>query len=98
MLSIVFVVTLIMLSLAILGCLYRVLKGPSMADRITALDTIGIQMLAIVTILSMMLRTQVYFGIILLIGAITFLGTTAFARYIERGAVMEHEHDNQLDR
>jgi multicomponent Na+:H+ antiporter subunit F len=98
MLSTIFMVALIILSLSILGCLYRVLKGPSIADRIVALDTIGIHLLAIITILCMVLETRVYFGIILLIGALTFVGTTAYARYIERGVVMEHGDDHPVDR
>ena len=56
-----------------------------MADRITALDTIGINVIAIVAVLSMMLHTQAYLDIILLIGILAFLSTVAFARYIERG-------------
>ncbi|WP_064641158.1 monovalent cation/H+ antiporter complex subunit F, partial [Paenibacillus sp. AD87] len=67
--------------------------GPSMADRITALDTIGINVIAIVAVLSMMLHTQAYLDIILLIGILAFLSTVAFARYIERGAVFKNEGD-----
>ncbi|WP_339277798.1 Na(+)/H(+) antiporter subunit F1 [Paenibacillus sp. FSL W8-0426] len=93
MLSTVLFISLLILSLAILGCLYRVLRGPSMADRITALDTIGINVIAMVAVLSMMQHTQAYLDIILLIGILAFLGTVAFARYIERGAVFKHERD-----
>lgn len=98
MLSSMLFVSLVILSLAILGCLYRVLKGPSMADRLAAMDTVGINLLAIIAILCMMLQTRAYFPIILLIGVLTFLGTTAFSRYIERGVVMEHESDDRIDR
>jgi multicomponent Na+:H+ antiporter subunit F len=64
-----------------------------MADRITALDTIGINVIAIVAVLSMMLQTQAYLDIILLIGILAFLSTVAFARYIERGAVFKNDGD-----
>ncbi|MFS0869464.1 Na(+)/H(+) antiporter subunit F1 [Paenibacillus xylanilyticus] len=93
MLTSMLFLSLLVLSLAILGCLYRVLRGPSMADRITALDTIGINVIAVVAVLSMMLHTQAYLDIILLIGILAFLSTVAFARYIERGAVFKNEGD-----
>lgn len=87
--------SLSILALAILGCTYRLIKGPSMPDRIAALDAIGINLLAIIAIVSLLLDTQVFIDIILVIGILTFIGTTAFARYIERGVVMEHGDDNE---
>lgn len=87
--------SLLLLSLAILGCGYRLLKGPSMPDRIAALDSIGINLLAIIAVTSLLLDTQVFMDIILVIGILTFIGTTSFARYIERGRVMEHGDDHQ---
>ena len=90
MMDVIWILALIMLALAILGCLYRVIRGPSMADRIIALDTIGIQLLAIVAIFGALMRSTAYFGTVLVIGILGFLGTTAFARYIERGVVIEH--------
>lgn len=89
----VWIVSLGIVSIAILGCLYRVIKGPSMADRIIALDTIGINLLAAVAIIGAMLKTGAFFETILLIGILTFLGTTAFARFIERGVVFENGND-----
>lgn len=72
---------------------WRLLKGPSLPDRVAALDTIGINLLAMVAVLSVLLRTQAFIEIILLIGILSFIGTTAFARYIERGVVLEHGND-----
>lgn len=93
MLNSMLLVSLAVLSLAILGCLYRLLLGPSIPDRIAALDTIGVILLSMIAVISMLLKTKTYFDIILLIGILTFIGTTAFARYIERGVVIEHGDD-----
>ncbi|XEC93148.1 Na(+)/H(+) antiporter subunit F1 [Paenibacillus tarimensis] len=98
MLDVVLFVALAILSVSILGCLYRVLKGPSMPDRIIALDAIGINLIGIVAVLSMMMSTQAYLEIILLIGILAFLGTVAFSKYIEKGVVIEHARDNDRDR
>ncbi|MCM3786772.1 Na(+)/H(+) antiporter subunit F1 [Neobacillus mesonae] len=93
MLTIILSISLLLLGVAILGCLYRVLKGPSMADRITALDTIGIHLIGSVAVLSMLFHTQAYVDIILLIGILAFISTVAFARFIERGLVLENDDD-----
>lgn len=98
MLQVSLLIALILLSIAIAGCMYRVLKGPSMADRITALDTIGVNLIAIIAVLSMMMDTQAYLEVMLLVGILAFLGTVAFAKYIERGVVIEHEDEDRDDR
>ncbi|RIX47083.1 Na(+)/H(+) antiporter subunit F1 [Paenibacillus nanensis] len=86
-------VSLILLSLAILGSMFRLLAGPSIPDRIAALDTIGILLLAMIAVIGMLNGTAAYLDIILVIGILTFIGTTAFARYMERGVVLESGDD-----
>ncbi len=98
MLELLLMVSLAILSVSILGSLFRVLKGPSMPDRVIALDTIGINLIAIVAIVSIMLRTQAYLEIILLIGILAFLGTIAFSKYMERGVVIESNRNDADDR
>ena len=93
MMSGLLLVSLVLLSLAVLGSMYRLLAGPSIPDRIAALDMIGILLLAMIAVIGMLLRTTAYFDIILLIGILAFIGTIAFARYIERGYVLESGDD-----
>lgn len=83
---------LFFITLAIITALYRVVKGPSKPDRVMALDNIGINLLAGVAILSILLHTHAFLDIILLLGILSFVGTIAFARYIERGVVIERKH------
>jgi multicomponent Na+:H+ antiporter subunit F len=93
MLDIILVIALVVLSISILASLYRVFKGPSMPDRIVALDTIGINIIGAVALLSIMMRTQAFLEVILLIGILAFIGTIAFSKFIERGVVIEHRRD-----
>ncbi|WP_340023626.1 Na(+)/H(+) antiporter subunit F1 [Paenibacillus sp. FSL K6-1096] len=88
---------LVILGGALLACLFRLLKGPTRSDRVAALDTIGIHILAMITVIGMLLDTQDFLEVILVIGILTFIGTTALARYIERGVVME-EGERTRDR
>lgn len=90
MIQTVLIIALGIMALGIAACTFRLLKGPSGPDRIIALDTIGILLLAMVAMISLFFRTQSYTEIILLIGILSFIGTTALARYIERGVVLEH--------
>jgi multicomponent Na+:H+ antiporter subunit F len=82
-------ISLIIIAISALGSSYRVLKGPSMPDRVMALDTIGINVICIVAIVSIMLETQVFLDVILLIGILAFIGTIAFSKFLERGEVIE---------
>jgi multicomponent Na+:H+ antiporter subunit F len=89
---------ILMLSLSIMVisiaiCAWRLVKGPSLPDRVAALDTIGINLLAMVAVLSVLFKTQAFIEYILLIGILSFIGTMALARYIERGVVFEYGND-----
>lgn len=87
----VLISALCILMLAILANLYRVVKGPSSADRVQALDSVGINLIASIAVFSVLLHTHAFFDLILLIGILSFIGTVAFARFIERGVVIERK-------
>ena len=93
MFEIVLITSLFLLTLSIFAALFRVIKGPSMPDRVMALDTIGINLVAGVAILSILFRTYAFLEVILLIGILSFIGTIAFARFLERGVVIERKRD-----
>jgi multicomponent Na+:H+ antiporter subunit F len=88
------VLALILLSLSILASLYRVFKGPSMPDRVIAMDSIGINIIGAVGILSVILNTLAFLEIILLIGILAFIGTIAFSKFLERGVVIDRRGDH----
>ena len=82
-------VALFILTLSILISIYRLYKGPSMPDRVMALDSIGIHLISGVAICSVLFKSHAFLDIILLLGILSFIGTIAFARFIERGVVIE---------
>lgn len=86
-------ITLIILAAAMIGFLYRLIKGPSIPDRVVALDAMGVNLVCITAVLSMLLDTSNYLDIILLIGILAFLGTVAFAKFLEKGEVIEYDRD-----
>lgn len=93
MIHFILMLSITIMALAIGVCAWRLVNGPSLPDRVAALDTIGINLLAMVAVLSVFLQTQAFIEIILLIGILSFIGTTAFARYIEKGVVLENGND-----
>lgn len=93
MLNTVFIIALSILALSLLGSLYRLIKGPSTPDRVIALDTIGITMVAMVAVFSMLLNTSAFLELILLLGILSFIGTIAMSKFIERGNIFERKRD-----
>jgi len=63
----------------------RFLKGPLLIDRIIAFDTLSIMGVSLLVILSLYYQRSLYLDIALVFGLISFLGTTIFGRYIEKG-------------
>lgn len=86
-------VTLTGLSAALLLCGYRVIKGPTVADRVVALDAASVMLMGLVVAGSMRLGTAVYLDYALVLAVLSFVATVAFARYIERGAIIERDLD-----
>lgn len=85
---------LVVLSIAILLCLIRIIRGPSISDRVIALDSIGINLISVTAVMAVLLRTTAFMEIILLIGILSFVGTIAFSKFIERGVIFEqHRRD-----
>jgi multicomponent Na+:H+ antiporter subunit F len=81
-------------SISMLGLIYRVIKGPSVADRVIALDAIGVNLVAITALISIVLHSHAFLEIILLIGILAFIGTVAFAKYLEKGVIIERERNH----
>lgn len=77
-----------------LAMLVRVILGPSLADRVVALDAMGIQLMAIVALFSIFLGTTYMIVAILLVGILAFLGTAVFAKYMDKGKVIEHDNND----
>lgn len=73
-----------LLALSLLITSIRLLIGPSLPDRVVALEllsTLGIALAAVYALLS---RQYELFDVAIVIGLISFLGTVAFSYYIGR--------------
>lgn len=77
------------MGLALLLNLWRLLKGPDVADRIVALDTLYVNTIALIVLLGIYLGSQTYFESALLIAMMGFIGTVTLCKYLMRGSVIE---------
>lgn len=72
------------LALSILLVFYRFIIGPTISDRIVAVDlvvTIGIGVIAVYSIIT---NQPTFLDIALIFGLIAFLGTVAYSTYLEK--------------
>ena len=74
------------LGLAALCAFVRLLIGPSLADRIVALDLIASISVAIIILYDIASNQPVFLDAATVIALVSFLGTVALSRYIERRA------------
>lgn len=89
MLDTAIIIAFVMVCLALLLSLYRLLAGPDVPDRILALDTLYINSIALLILLGIYLRSNLYYEAALLIALMGFMGTLALSKYLLRGDIME---------
>ena len=89
MLGYVIPVCLAMLALALLLATARLVKGPSLPDRVLALDTLYINAIALIILYGIWKGTELFFEIALLIAVLGFVSTVAVAKYMLRGDIIE---------
>ena len=74
-------------ALALTG--WRVLRGPHPIDRVLALDTLYVNVVALVILLGLRLASDLLFEAALVIAMLGFITTVALARFVARGDVVE---------
>ncbi|MAN50930.1 MULTISPECIES: K+/H+ antiporter subunit F [unclassified Marinimicrobium] len=89
MLDIVIQISLVMMSLALVLNLWRLAVGPSLPDRILALDTMYINSIALLVLFGLSKESMLYFEAALLIAVMAFVGTVALSKYLLRGDIIE---------
>ncbi|WP_067727342.1 Na(+)/H(+) antiporter subunit F1 [Oceanobacillus damuensis] len=89
MFEIILMAALVMMSVALLVFFVRTLIGPSIADRILGLDAIGVTLVGFIGILMILQDTIVYSDVVLVLSILSFVGTVALSKFLERGAVFE---------
>lgn len=82
---------LVIIVIASLLCSIRVAIGPTISDRIAALDTMGLQLISFTGILMIKQDTIAYTEIILVVGLLAFAGSVALSLFLERRNLFERD-------
>lgn len=76
-------------SLAILLSLFRLVRGPTSGDRILAVDTLTINVIALIVVFGVAEATATYFEASLLLAMVAFVATVAYCKFLLRGDIVE---------
>ena len=82
-------IAMLLLSIATALNLWRLVIGPSLPDRILALDTMYINAIALLVLFGIYEGSMLYFEVALLIAVMGFIGTVALSKYLLRGDIIE---------
>lgn len=77
-------VILPILTLAVVLIFYRFLKGPSLSDRVIALDLLITTGIGIIAVYSIIVNQSTFLDIAMILALIAFLSTVAFSYYLEK--------------
>lgn len=72
------------LILAVFIAFVRLVRGPSLPDRIVALDLIGTLSIGVIAAYAIALNDPIFLDVAVVLALIAFLATIAFAFYVER--------------
>jgi len=78
-------ITLLTLGVALLVAFIRLVKGPTLPDRIVAMDLFGVLVVGLIVVLAGWSGVRATLDAAIVIALIGFLGTIAYATYVERG-------------
>jgi multicomponent Na+:H+ antiporter subunit F len=73
-----------LLTSAVILAFVRLVRGPTLPDRVVALDLIATLMIGIIAIYAIATDKPVLLDLAIVLALISFLGTIAFAHYIEK--------------
>lgn len=82
-------ISLALIMMALMLNVYRMTVGPSMPDRLLALDTMYVNSIALIVLMGLWLNSKTYFEAALLIAMLGFISTVAVCKYLLRGDIIE---------
>ncbi len=75
---------IILISAALFLSLFRVVRGPTLPDRVVAVDLIGVTAVCLMVVISAGTKEPAFLDAAVVITLLGFLGTVAYARYTQR--------------
>lgn len=95
MFTIILYIGLIGISISLVLFLVRAVLGPSVNDRILALDSIGTTLVGFIGLIMILQNNIVYSDVVLVLGILAFVGTVTLSKFIERGGVIDRDRNHR---
>lgn len=76
---------LVTLGVALLLTVVRLVRGPTLPDRIVAMDLVGVLVVGLIVVLAASTEVRATLDAAIVIALIGFVGTVAYATYVQRG-------------
>lgn len=83
--------TVLFIVVALACAAVRLLRGPTLADRVVALDLISMLLVVFLVVFTLVSGSDAYSFVAIGLALIAFLATVAFARYLERAEERDDE-------
>lgn len=77
--------TLITLGAALLMAVVRLMRGPTLPDRVVAMDLIGVLVVGLIVVLAASTDVRATLDAAIVIALVAFVATVAYGTYVERG-------------
>ena len=79
----IYLVSITLLLLSLMIAFVRLFAGPTVNDRVTAMDLIASVAMGLILVYSVMTRNRLYFDIALILSLVSFIGTVAISAYLK---------------
>jgi multicomponent K+:H+ antiporter subunit F len=76
-------------AIALILNLWRLLSAPTVPDRILAVDTMTVNVIALLTLYAAKIGSPIHFEAVILLAMLGFIATIAYCRYLLRGSIIE---------
>jgi multicomponent Na+:H+ antiporter subunit F len=83
MLHTVMSATLLLLAAAAVLAFVRLVRGPTLPDRVVAMDLLGILIVGLIVVATAVTGEMVLLDVAMVIALVSFIGTVAYSRYLE---------------
>ena len=84
LINIILTVVIVVLAASAILVLYRFIKGPTLPDRVTAIDLITTIAIAIIVVFSILWDSPNFFDVAMVLSLISFLGSISYAFYLTK--------------
>jgi len=77
-------ISIVMIGISLILIFIRLAIGPTIEDRIVALDLLAANAIGFVSVYAIQNKTTTFLDVGIIVALLAFLGTVAFAYYLER--------------